>query len=62
MSVAEMKDAIKEKIETLDEPQLKELNNFIDRIISIPVGEWNLEEHVKNIVEEREELLKKLAK
>lgn len=62
MSVAEMKIAIKEKIETLNETQLKELNSFINGIISVPVGEWDLENHVKNIVKEREEVLKNLAK
>jgi hypothetical protein len=62
MSVDEMKKEITEQIETLDETQLNELKNFIERIIKIPVGEWNLEHHVKSIVEEREELLKRLAK
>lgn len=62
MSIAEMKKAIQEKIEDLNEIQLKEVELFINRINNIPAGEWQLEEHVKNIVEEREELLKKLAK
>ena len=62
MSISEMKKEIEEKIETLNEVQLKEVEIFINRINNIPTGEWDLEEHVKNIVEEREELLKKLAK
>jgi uncharacterized protein (UPF0335 family) len=62
MSVEEMRKLIKEKIETLSETQLKELDSFISRINSTPVEEWNLGNHVKNIVEEREEVLKKLAK
>lgn len=62
MSVAEMKKAIKEKIETLNESQLKELDSFITRINNVPVGEWDLGNHVKKIVKEREEVLKNLAK
>jgi len=62
MSISEMKKAIQEKIEYLNEIQLKEVELFINRINNIPASEWDLEDHVKNIVEEREELLKKLAK
>ncbi|HSN60376.1 MAG TPA: hypothetical protein VLR49_05555 [Ferruginibacter sp.] len=62
MSISEMKKSIQEKIETLNEVQLKEVEIFINRINNIPAGEWDLEEDVKNIVEEREELLKKLGK
>ena len=62
MSVEEMRKLIKEKIETLNESQLKELDNTISRINSTPVEEWDLGEHVKNIVAERQEVLKKLAK
>jgi DNA-binding ferritin-like protein len=57
MSVAEMKKAIAEKLEKLDETQLKELDIFINKINILPANEWNLSEHVKNIVNEREEVL-----
>ncbi len=62
MSVEEMKKAIGEKVDTLNEAQLKELDSFINKINGLSANEWNLSEHVKNIVNEREEVLKKLAK
>ncbi len=62
MSVAEMKKAIAKKLEKLNEAQLKELDIFINKINSLPANEWNLSEHVDNIVNEREEVLQKLAK
>ncbi len=62
MSVAEMKKAIAEKLEKLDETQLKELDIFINKINILPANEWNLSEHVNNIVNEREEVLQNLAK
>lgn len=62
MTTAEMKKKIVERIETLSESQLNELQLFIDRINKLPVKEYNLMEHVESIVSEREEVLKKLAK
>lgn len=62
MSIAEMKKKINEKVETLNETQLKELDNFINKINSLPAGEWDLSAHINNIVSERAEVLKKLAK
>lgn len=62
MTTAEMKKTIVEKIETLSESQLNELQLFIDRINKLPVKEYKLMEHVESIVSEREEVLKKLAK
>ena len=62
MTTAEMKKTIVEKIETLSESQLNELQLFIDRINKLPVKEYKLMEHVESIVTEREEVLKKLAK
>ena len=61
MSVAEMKKAIREKIERLNEDQLKEVSIFINKINASPINEWDLTEHINNIVSEREEVLKKLA-
>lgn len=62
MSVAEMKKKIYEKVEALNEAQLKEVDIFINKINNLPAGEWNLISHVENIVNERAEVLKKLAK
>ena len=61
MSVAEMKKTILEKVETLSEEQLIELNQFVDRINIQSSKEYNLLPHVESIVSEREEVLKKLA-
>ena len=57
-----MKKVIAEKLNTLNEAQLKELDAFINKINSLSANEWNLSEHVNNIVKEREEVLQKLAK
>jgi recombinational DNA repair ATPase RecF len=62
MSVAEMKKVISEKLNTLNEAQLKELDAFINKINSLSANDWDLSEHVNNIVKEREEVLQKLAK
>ena len=61
MSVAEMKKTILEKVETLSEEQLIELNQFVDRINMQSSKEYNLLPHVESIVSERQEVLKKLA-
>ena len=55
-----MKKIINEKVESLNEEQLKELNIFINKINNAPSDEWDLTEHVNSIVNERE-VLKKLA-
>ncbi len=62
MSVAEMKKTIIEKVEALTEKQLIQLNEFVDSINKVPAKEYDLLPHVENIVSEREEVLKKLAK
>ena len=61
MSVAEMKKTIIEKVDTLSEEQLRELSKFIDKKNNTELKEYNLLEHVENIISEREYLLKKLA-
>ena len=61
MSLEEMKKAISEKVDTLNEAQLKELGAFINKINGLSANEWDLSKHVENIVNEREEVLKKLA-
>ena len=62
MNVSEMKKAISEKIDQLNEGQLKEVNNFLNKINNAPAKEWDLTEHINDIVKEREAVLKKLAK
>lgn len=61
MSVAEMRKTVLEKVETLSEQQLLKVNQFVDRINEMPGKEYELLEHVKNIVSERSEVIKKLA-
>ena len=56
-----MKKDIQEKIEVLNEAQLKEVEIFIERINTLDVREWNLEKYVNEIIEERSEILEKLA-
>ena len=61
MSVAEMKKAILEKVETLSEQQLLEVSRFVDSINNIAQKEYDLLPHIESIVSERKEVLKKLA-
>ena len=61
MSVAEMKKIIREKVEKLNEDQLKEVTSFI-KMHNAPVSEWNLTDHVNSIMNERQKVLQKLAK
>ena len=61
MSVTEMKKKINEKIDTLNEEQLKEVDIFITKINNLFTDDWNLLSHVENIVSERAEVLRKLA-
>jgi hypothetical protein len=62
MSVEELKKEIQKEIENLSPEQLKSVDNFIKNINSVSSKEWDLNEHVQNIMQEREEVLKKLAK
>lgn len=61
MSVAEIKKNILEKVETLSEQQLIDVNQFVDRINKMPGKEYDLLPHVESIVSEREEVMQKLA-
>jgi transposase len=61
MGVAEMKKEIKDKINNLDESQLKMVEEFIEKI-NLPKGrEWDLKKYVNEILDERGEVLQKLA-
>ena len=60
MSIAEMKKEINDKINRLDETQLKVVEEFLEKINS-QNSEWNLQKHVNEILNERAEVLQKLA-
>ena len=60
MSVAEMKKEITDKINGLDESQLKMVERFIEKIDSLK-SEWDLKMYINDILNERKEVLQKLA-
>lgn len=60
MSIAEMKKEINDKINRLDESQLRMVEKFIEKINS-QISEWDLKQYVSEILNERAEVLKKLA-
>lgn len=60
MSVAEMKKEINDKINSLDESQLKMVEKFIERI-NQSSSEWDLKKYADEIMNERGEVLQKLA-
>ena len=62
MSVAEMKKIIVEKLDALSQEQLVDLEQFIDGINNPTEKEYDLMQHVENIVSDRGDVLKKLAK
>ncbi len=49
MSVAEMKKII-EKVQTLTEEQLIQLNQFVDSINNVPTKEYDLLPHVETLL------------
>ena len=57
-----MKKIIVEKLDALSQEQLVDLEQFIDGINNPTEKEHDLMQHVKNIVSERGDVLKKLAK
>ena len=61
MSVAEMKKEINNKINRLDESQLKIVEKFLEKI-NLGISEWDLKKYVNEILNERAEVLQKLAK
>lgn len=60
MSIAEMKQEINDKINKLDESQLKKLDQFLKKINS-NTPEWDLNKYVNEILNERAAVLQKLA-
>lgn len=61
MSVAEMKKEIKAKVESLNEAQLKMVEQFIEKINTSEGNEWDLKKYVDDILKERANVLQKLA-
>lgn len=61
MSAEEIKRHLLEKVETLTEQQLLQLNNYVDAIKQEPAKEYDLLQHVESIVKERKDVLKRLA-
>ena len=63
MNIAEMKKIINTKIDAMDEPKLKMVEQFIEKINSFKGAEkeWDLKKYVREILEERAEVLQKLA-
>ena len=60
MSVAEMKKEINDKINKLDETQLKIVEKFLEKVNS-QTSESDLKKYVNEILNERAEVLQKLA-
>lgn len=61
MSIAQMKKEINAKIDELSETQLKAVDEFIEKINLAKKKEWNLKMHLDDIMNERSEVLKRLA-
>lgn len=61
MSVTEMKKEINAKIDSLNEYQLKMVEQFIEKINSPKGEEWDLKKYMNDILNERAEVLQKLA-
>ena len=61
MSVTEMKKEINVKVESLNEQQLKMVEQFIEKINFSKEGEWDLKKYMDDILKERAEVLQKLA-
>ena len=61
MSITEMKKEINSKIDNLNEAQLNAVKEFIKKINSSKETEWDIKKHLSEIMDERSEVLKKLA-
>lgn len=62
MAPEEMKKKVKLKIDAIDESQLKLVVDFIEKVESSKVKEWKLMKHIDEIIEERGDVLKRLAR
>ena len=61
MNVEEIKKQINSKMKNLDKDQLKIVDEFIEKINSLNLNEWDLNQYVEDIVNQRAEVLHKLA-
>lgn len=61
MNVAEMKKEINAKVDRLNQYQLEMVEQFIEKINSIKDEEWDLKKYMNDIINERAEVLQKLA-
>lgn len=61
MSVEELKKEINAKVEVLNEPQLKMVEQFIEKINTSEENEWDLKKYADEILKERTDVLQKLA-
>jgi hypothetical protein len=61
MSIAEMKKEINAKVDKLTQHQLEMVEKFIEKINSVEDGEWDLKKYMNDILNERADVLEKLA-
>lgn len=61
MVADEIRKTVKSKIDAMDESQLKMVADFIEKVESSKAKEWDLMKLVDEIIEERRDVLKKLA-
>lgn len=61
MSIVEIKKEINSKIDNLNEAQLNAVKEFIKKINLSKETEWDLKKYLSEIMDERSEVLKKLA-
>lgn len=61
MNIEEIKKKIHSKMEELDKDQLMVVEEFIEKINSLNLNEWDLSQYVNEIVSERSDVLQKLA-
>jgi uncharacterized alkaline shock family protein YloU len=62
MGVAEIKETIKSKLDSMNEIELKEVEVFIDRLNEAHLKEWDLTGLAEKVINERRLLLNELAK
>lgn len=61
MNIEEIKKKIHSKMEELDKDQLMVVEEFIEKINSLNLNEWDLSQYVNEIILERSDVLQKLA-
>jgi hypothetical protein len=61
MSIAEMKKEINAKVDRLNQHQLEMVEQFIEKINSVKGQEWDLKKYMDDILNERADVLEKLA-